>query len=350
MRPAHRALFFALYLLVTVTVICTILEIAARVRHQAPPLDNQWAENVSDPHLPYRPRPHAQMRGRSATGEFEYEYVQNAEGFRDVDHVLAKPPGSFRIVGLGDSFTYGAGAPYDSTYLARLEVNLNARPGNHPHVEIVKMGIGRYFPEPERLLLQYYGLAYQPDLVLVGFLPNDLIDTFLGLGAVAVDPSGYLVSKDAARLGRVGTWLYVHSHYCRVMLAKTLQRKRLAEPPGDGSKIYEDGGLHEADWLTIEAEYSRMKQLCDAHGARLAIVHIPQAPPWTAQHDYPAIRLRRWAAARDVLVIDALPALQEAAAGAARLYYEQDGHCTPAGYRVLAQAIQSGLEAAGAVP
>jgi len=32
------------------------------------------------------------------------------------------------------------------------------------------------------------------------------------------------------------------------------------------------------------------------------------------------------------------------------LYWPRDGHCTPAGYRVIAEAVFEGLARAGAVP
>ncbi len=45
---------------------------------------------------------------------------------------LIKPEGTFRILGLGDSFTAGWGAAYEETYLRRSEVALNARDGRSP--------------------------------------------------------------------------------------------------------------------------------------------------------------------------------------------------------------------------
>jgi hypothetical protein len=90
----------------------------------------------------------------SASNEFVFEVRHSSWGARDVEHPTAKPPGVFRILGLGDSFTYGVGAAFEDTYLAMLENLLDARPGNHPRVEIIKAGIPRFFTEPERLLLQ----------------------------------------------------------------------------------------------------------------------------------------------------------------------------------------------------
>jgi hypothetical protein len=144
----------------------------------------------------------------------------NSLGFRDIEHACAKGEGVFRILGLGDSFTYGAGADFERTYLYRLEQMLNGRSGDHPRVEIIKAGVPRYYPQLERILLDRYGRAFSPDLVLVGFVPNDVIDTYLGVYAVTVDPSGFLVTSEADELGALGTLLYMNSHVLRVILKR----------------------------------------------------------------------------------------------------------------------------------
>jgi hypothetical protein len=119
-----------------------------------------------------RPRPVPALEadashGRSRQGAANFAIT--ASGFRDVEHAREKPSGVFRILGLGDSFTYGALSPFEKSYLYRLEEALNRRPGTHPRVEIIKAGVSRYFPEPERILLEHYGVPFSPDLILVGF-------------------------------------------------------------------------------------------------------------------------------------------------------------------------------------
>jgi hypothetical protein len=131
-----------------------------------------------------------------ASGEFEYNFRHNSVGYRDVEHSPTADDGTFRILGLGDSFTYGAGAAYEETWLRRLERGLNAV--DSTPVEVIKAGVPRYFPEPERLLLEAEGLAYSPQLVLVGFVANDVMDSYMGMDAIALSPRGNLLSADAA--------------------------------------------------------------------------------------------------------------------------------------------------------
>lgn len=100
--------------------------------------------------------------------------------------------------------TLGTGMPLGFLLfevLVQLEHLLNARPERSMSVESIKLGMSRYYPLPERLVLASYGLRYDPDLVLVGVLPNDVIDTYLGLDAISVSPFGFLISREAKCLG-----------------------------------------------------------------------------------------------------------------------------------------------------
>jgi lysophospholipase L1-like esterase len=266
-----------------------------------------------------------------------------------VDHAVAKPSGTFRVLGLGDSFTYGVGVAFEDTYLSRLERMLNARAGTHPRAEVIKTGIPRYFPEPERILLERYGAQFQPDVIVVGFLPNDVIDTYLGMEAVKVDTSGFLKTREAEQLGWIGTEAYRHCHFCRIILKAYVARRIDRTYPLREEDVYRAAGFHEKDWAKIEREYEKMLAVADSIHAKMAILHIPQRGPWLSKHQYPAERLAAWAAAHHVGFIDALPAI-ERGASKQPLYYEKDGHCTAAGQAILAQELYTYLTQANVVP
>ncbi len=315
----------------------------------APALNRQYARMVADPHLPYRPPSKAVYVMGGPAEEFEHRVRTNGAGFRDDERTVTKPPGVFRILGIGDSFTFGVGADYEATYLAILEQRLNGRPGEHPRVEIVKAGVPRFYPETERILLEHYGLEYQPDLVVVGFTPNDVIDTEYGLDAVTTDASGFLKTREAVELGAVGQWLFLNSHIARIALADAVQRKVAERHPVRWQEIYRDNGFHEDDWLRVEAEYTRMRELAGEAGAEFVVFCIPHRGPWTDEAGYPAWRLARWAERNDALVVDGLPVFR-AADRPARLFWKRDPHCTPDGYGLLGEALFEGLESADLVP
>ena len=255
--------------------------------------------------------------GRTTTDEFAYDYRHNSFGFRDVEHTLVKGAGTFRMLGLGDSFTYGVGVTFEETYLYRREGMLNDRAGAHPRVEVIKAGIPRYFPEPERIRLEKYGVQFQPAWVVVGFLPKDVLDTYLGLDAARVDQAGYLKPREAEELGSFGTQVYRYSHLCRVLLRSYVswQIERKFRPRRN--ELFQEGGFHAKDWVQVEREDDQMAAIAASIGARVVIVHIPQKGPWTEKHRDPAVRLSPWAAARNVGFVDLLPAMERISARAA---------------------------------
>jgi lysophospholipase L1-like esterase len=326
------------------------VELMCRALGLAPPLVRQYDRYVPDPWLPYRLKPLVHETGPSESGEFECDYRHNSLGFRDVEHAEVAPPGTFRILGLGDSFTYGVGAPFEQTYLYRLEAMLDDRPGEHPRVAVIKTGIPRFYPELQRILLDRYGRPFRPDLVVAGFLPNDVLDTHLGIDAVRVDPGGFLKTQQAAELGALGTWAYQRSHVARLVLRRYVRWQIGRKFHPDFPAVYRANGAHEPEWRQIEREYERIAAICAELGARFVILHIPQMGPWTEESRYPAQRLAAWAASRGVGFVDALPALQQATGGGEPLYFPKDTHCTPAGYAVIAEVLYGYLTREGFVP
>ena len=104
-------------------------EFAVRRIGLASPLPTQYRNYTSTPHLTYGPKPSSHVTGESFGGEFTHDYRHNGYGFRDDEREPAKPEGTFRILWLGDSFTYGVGASFEETDLFVLEQTLNERRG-----------------------------------------------------------------------------------------------------------------------------------------------------------------------------------------------------------------------------
>ena len=97
----------------------------------------------------------------------------NALGFRDTrEYALEKRPGTFRILVLGDSVTFGHGALYETSYPYLLEQRLREwRPD--VNWEVWNLGVPGYNTAQELAYLREVGERYVPDLVIVGFFPND---------------------------------------------------------------------------------------------------------------------------------------------------------------------------------
>ncbi|HRY52735.1 MAG TPA: hypothetical protein P5089_02680 [Candidatus Portnoybacteria bacterium] len=89
-----------------------------------------------------------------------------------------KPPGTYRIITLGDSYTRGAGTKniYDDSYSIQLMKLLNSGQeikgiSNFEILPICYDGLNTY---QELILLQEIALAYNPDLVILQYTDNDV--------------------------------------------------------------------------------------------------------------------------------------------------------------------------------
>lgn len=98
----------------------------------------------------------------------------NGEGWHDIDHDLIKPPGTVRVLVLGDSFVEGVQVRLYELYHRRLERLLQERDGT---VEVIAMANSGWSQEQELKALVKAGLRYRPDLVLVEFLAGNDVRT-----------------------------------------------------------------------------------------------------------------------------------------------------------------------------
>ena len=98
----------------------------------------------------------------------------NSKGLRGkTDFPYTKNKDKVRILILGDSFTFGDEVSDDETYSARLQAML-------PHTEIINMGMHGYGHDQMLILFREEGVKYQPDIVILGFLPLDMSRNLLG--------------------------------------------------------------------------------------------------------------------------------------------------------------------------
>jgi len=122
--------------------------------------------------------------------EFEVSYEINSYGLRDHEYPLQKPPSTYRILMLGDSYTFGIGNNLEDTFSKRLEKKLNSQ-NKSLHFEVINGGCSSYSPLLEYLFLIRKGLALNPDLVILNYDISDVQDDTKYSGIAEFDSTGH---------------------------------------------------------------------------------------------------------------------------------------------------------------
>ena len=155
--------------------------------------------------LTYTPaRGHPNEERRIEHAEFSVDVRLNALGFRERRLPSPKPPGVLRVIALGDSFTQGYGVAEHDAWPRRLEAVLDARDGGRH--EVVNLGVPGANPRDYVGHLQDPGLAYEPDMVIVTVMANDVQDRWVQREFGVQFASRVLVDARRAVLEPSPTW------------------------------------------------------------------------------------------------------------------------------------------------
>lgn len=331
---------------------------------------------VADPVLDIRLRPLHRMNGVLET---------NSMGLRDREFTRDKPAGTWRLLCLGDSFTYGDGVSKDETYPKVLERLLRERlPGRA--IEVINAGCPSWGTDQEWLYLRDEGLEFQPDMVLVGFfVGNDVIENYTTGENTVINgecirthtlfdlDSRFLKWKIRLRL------LLERFHLFRLLAYRDLRFRQSMDKERTWNATRESdlaGWFLKTQYLRVvmfwtkhvstpyyRRAWTRTRQyladiadLCRREGIRLVVLMIPdetqiepelqdrlfarfQLPPREEfDFDLPQRLLDDWLESRGIPVVDVLPAFRRAA-GSSILYIPNDTHWSPAGHRLAAQLL-----------
>lgn len=124
----------------------------------------------SNPKIGFEPVPGLHYDGKNLSF-YDYQGASNRLGYRDTDHPIAKPPGVYRIVVLGDSIAAGLKVErFEDTFPPILQGLLRQAGVN---AEVINLAVSGYNTQQEVETLKDKGLQYRPDLVLVAYSLTD---------------------------------------------------------------------------------------------------------------------------------------------------------------------------------
>lgn len=305
----------------------------------------------------------------------------NAHGLYTGEYSRAKPPGTFRVVTVGDSFTFDSGmVPPTSIWHAQLGVAL-ARQLGRP-VEVINLGLPAVGPRFAAKMYDVEGRYLSPDLVILGlFLGNDLTDES-GVRSTGLMRYSYTwrAARHAWSLWR--SWRQIESSQAQWREANDGEPVRGGVPVAGFTYDPELAFLSPEEFTRVErdtaATFARRNRdrvvpsvhdvVAVADGLRAQVTATParflvalfpdqlqidvslregvlhNSGMALADFDADGVTalLRDGLTARGMSVVDVTPALA-AAPSAPRLYRRQDVHWTIAGNTVAAQAVLAAL-------
>lgn len=286
--------------------------------------------------LPYPPNSQRRYRMPQRTVDMQF----NSEGLRDAaTHPIPKPAGLFRILLVGDSFTAGTANQYEEIWPVLLERRL-AEKGFR--ADIVKAGVDSFDTHSELRMLQRLVPKYHPDLVLMAFLPNDIIDN-TPFDAV---PRARL---DVVELGISLPRLQSFSFLKRLLLRSDFIYTWAYWMTSRRQYFTETQTSHAAEQYAVTRDLLlQASQYVRSEGGLFAVASIPQCFQVLAKaHGFqlPGLsvdsvdrRLSQVAGEQGFPWLSSLPVLAAYySAHGDDLYYREDGHFTPLGSRIFGE-------------
>lgn len=358
-------------LLLLLSTVASLLLGEAMVRMVAPQrLQNTPAMFTSDDFLVFKLQPH--YEGTYTTYEFETPISTNSIGLRD-NEIGPKQENGVRIVGLGDSFSFANGVTLDQTYFKRVESRLSSAYGRP--VELINCAVPSYSPLQSFRMLQKYGMAFDPDIVVMGFfVGNDFVesmDLFDAEGKPLLTASnGNLVSVKASDRENergiirpltttVRAHLASHSHlyvFLRDRMSNMLSKAGLRPfnlPPEFCAKEYSPRMVQ--GWAITSSILRDLSEYVRGHNKRLVVVVLPaiyqvytkswdeyinalKLNPDLYDLDKPQKLLAEFCRDERIEMVDVLPALRSNSTKA-QLFFPVDGHPTKEGHEIISEVL-----------
>ncbi len=270
----------------------------------------------------------------------------NSRGFRDRDYPEEKGGNIFRIVGLGDSFTFGAGVELEDTYLKQLEKMLKKK-SSSKQIEVLNMGVPAYNTFQELTLLKEDGLNYAPDLVIVGFLLND-VDLLNPKWLAKKDiksPRQFnesVVRDFEPKIHNVYRFLKKKSLLLHFLLFRLSELAKKLNLPIETESTYYQNAYHEGNkgWQVAKSSLQEIAALGKIKNFQMLVVIFPflvsldDSYPYLGAHS----EIVKFCKSQDIQVLDLFSYYRGRKPGTLWISLI-DSHPNPEGHQIAAEAI-----------
>jgi hypothetical protein len=354
--------FIIIGVVLSLLVAFAVAEVAVRLISPQSVAPIQFAFN---PELGEIPVPY-QHGVENHPGVYRFTYRNNSLGWRGRREYREAKQTDYRVLFLGDSFTYGTGVNDNQTFAALVEKDLRA---DRLSVEVINAGCPGKGTDYALKFFQTQGRKFHPDLTIVGFYPNDFQDNRRG-EYYHIGPKGELRVKTLDRnqgamksmLARLPlyNWLISWSQAANLIkqagINLLIKRAHRTNPDDTRGLVVTYNRTTRGFATATDKELTRiyLRQLNAAvksAGGALMMFYIPISPEVleyrkkrTLSGDELAIQ--HIAAENGMVLWSLTPLLAHSGQPLDRLYYPE-GHWTAAAHsmaaRYLTRLIQNGL-------
>jgi lysophospholipase L1-like esterase len=226
--------------------------------------------------------PNCKFSARIAEGTELIEYKMNQCGFRSESKCSFDNEIGLQVLGMGDSFTFGAEVQREETYLHVFQKHLENRLRNP--IEVLNAGVGGWG------IFQYYlfleqAIKSSPDVITVGLLPNDFFGNFDGITLedirnknlskgieISVEGGWYLKIKSFIKQSMFLNWL-AHTFLSNGEVYATIYKTKT----GEDSYLRKTYSKNWQGKMNLaKAVISKMKAETEKNNIKLVLVIIPQ--------------------------------------------------------------------------
>lgn len=274
----------------------------------------------------------------------------NAHGYRGPDIPAGRAPGEFRVLAIGDSFTFGDFVDDEDTLPAQVEANLSRRNlgAGCAAVRVLNAGVGGTTIVTHAEMANR-GLVFEPDLVLLTFSENDVTDLQHPMWFSLADnrrmKSSFPLNLVYPVLRHTATWNFL----LRVRAARLTpgpETHSEKSPEEMNAAEAEDRARKTRDRERYRTAVVELRDRLAAHGIPLVFAvypvhHALKGEPYLEQLEWAEAMAR----AEGLPTVPLLGPLVESGLPDTGLFLlPHDGHPNPVGYEIAAEAIGGVIE------
>jgi len=201
------------------------------------------------------------------------EVIINSYGLRDYEYALQKQEGTYRIIIIGDSITFGFGVELEESYPKILEEKLKNE--LNMNIEVINFGVPGYTGIQEFIVLEEQAIKYFPDLIIIGHYlndPDEVWDIFEATPTSKIPPK---------------IKIFLNENSCSYDFFKERWSRLLNKIGKTNFKSYKELYIEDSElWDAHKERFIDMKEISDTEGIPILVVLFPNWRNLNESYDF----------------------------------------------------------------